>query len=150
MKQIISTFLLAFLLIICVSCSTQARIELGFTATDVKDIEVFHLAVPAQAEQMVVTSEADIEEIITLLTSIKVKESRLEPTVGTTTTSFRFNLKDDTNFEIIYVSHGADEGIIKSSYAFDYKTNADIESVWNNYDYEKASIDEKELPIYEQ
>ena len=63
--------------------------------------------------------------------------------------SFRFNLSDDKDFEIIYVSHDAKDGQIISSHVFDYTTEADIDGLWDNLAYETFTTEESILPRYE-
>ncbi|WP_312431037.1 hypothetical protein [Lacrimispora sp.] len=128
----------------------QKRMEIPFSAADVKDIAIYQYIVPAEAEKKVVTAEDDIESILQTFNTIKVKRNRLEPISGATTTSFRSNLKDGTDFNIIYINHSVKLGEIKSSYAFDYETTADIEEIWNNYNYDVSAAEESELPTYEQ
>ena len=66
-------------------------------------------------------------------------------------TSFRFNLSNDTSYEIIYCAEAVKSGRLKlPEEKLDYFTAADIESYWDNYQYEIVPVSENELPGQEE
>lgn len=146
MKRLFSAALAMVLLTFCVSCAKQKTLELPFSAADVKQIELHRFHVPTAAEQKIVTSQEDIQNIIKTLESVNVKENKLEAAAGADVTSFRFNLTDGTDFEMIYVSHSVKKGEIKTSNGFEYQTTADVGAIWNNCDSDSISVEEDTLP----
>lgn len=144
------TALLCVLCILYLLNSKKATIKLPFAASDVEDIELYRFKVPTSAEQKIVTSEDDIERILNMLTNIAVEKNEMEPIAGSTATSFRFNLTDGTDLEIIYVTYGVKAGEIKSSYLFDYQTSADVGAIWDNYGENHRNVGEYDLPTYEK
>lgn len=149
----ISVVALSMILMMCIltGCQSREKIQLGFTASDVSNIELYHFNVPAQAEMKLVTDSNDIDKIIQTLQDINVKRnSNSVSKVGSTTLSFRFNLYDGTKFEIIFTSFGVKDGTIRSSYVFDYLTTSDVDAIWGQYDYELKQAIENQLPVYEQ
>lgn len=76
-----------------------------------------------------------------------LKEKKVKENIGANVTSFRFNLSDGTNYELIYICNGVKNGNLKSSTGnFEYFTSADIGSYWNDIELETVSVEEKELP----
>lgn len=149
----ISVVALSMILMMCIltGCQSREKIQLDFTASDVSNIELYHFNVPAQAEMKLVTDSNDIDKIIRTLKDINVKKnSNSSAKAGSTTLSFRFNLYDGTKFEIIFTSFGVKDGMIRSSYAFDYLTTSDVDAIWGQYDYELEQAIENQLPVYEQ
>jgi hypothetical protein len=150
MKKV-SFCLCIFIVFLAVTgCSSTTNIDLPFSASDVESMELYRYSVPADSQMQIITKPSDIESIINTLTSIKVKEGSYEPTAGTDTTSFRFNLSDGTDFEIIYVGYGVKKGEIMSSYIFNYVTEADVGGLWDDFKYEVVNAEESKLPNYEK
>lgn len=76
-----------------------------------------------------------------------MKEKQVEETTGADVTSFRFNLSDGTNYELIYVCNGVKNGKLKSFTGnFEYFTSSDIGSYWFDIDLEAVPAEESELP----
>ena len=115
--------------------SEEKNINFPFDVGDVENIEMYHYTgAPVSAEKKVVVDES----------SIKVLYDMFE---GLLLTSFRFNLSDGTNYELIYICNGVKNGNLKSSTGnFEYFTSADIGSYWNDIELETVSVEEKELP----
>lgn len=147
---------ICLLLFLCVclfftACSQNTKIELPFSAKDVASIELYHYTVPAQAQQKILTSEQEITSIIETLTTIPVKKNKsYSNQTGTTVTSFRFNLTDGTDFEIIYTCYGVKKGSIQSSYMFDYQTTSDVGGKWDNFDIPAVDVSQEILPVYDK
>ena len=82
---------------------------------------------------------------------MEVSDKKTEPVAGGTVTSFRFNLSNDTSYEIIYCAEAVKSGRLKlPEEKLDYFTAADIESYWDNYQYEIVPVSENELPGQEE
>ena len=150
MKKMLIIILSVILLVACTACVKKQKIELPFSANDVKNIELYRYSVPTSAQQKVLTSNDDFTAIIAILTKIDVAKNTLDPVAGSDVTSLRFNLLDGTDFEIIYISHGVKKGEIMSSYVFDYQTSFDIGSIWSNYGENAKSVTDESLPVYEK
>ena len=76
-----------------------------------------------------------------------MKEKQVEENTGADVTSFRFNLSDGSNYELIYVCNGVRNGKLKSSTGnFEYFTRSDIGSSWFNNELEAVPVEESELP----
>lgn len=79
--------------------------------------------------------------------NLSLTDKQVEEITGADVTSFRFNLSDGTNYELVYVCNGVKNGKLKSSTGnFEYFTNSDIGSYWSNMDLESVSVKESELP----
>ena len=75
------------------------------------------------------------------------RKRKYEETTGADVTSFRFNLSDGTNYELIYVCNGVKNGKLKSPTGnFEYFTSSDIGAYWSNIDLEAVTVEESELP----
>ena len=79
--------------------------------------------------------------------NLSLTDKQVEEITGADVTSFRFNLSDETNYELVYVCNGVKNGKLKSSTGnFEYFTSSDIGSYWSNMDLESVSVKESELP----
>ena len=132
------------------SCSSNTTIELPFSSKDVINVELYHYNILSQAQQKIITSEQEIESIIETLTTIPVKKNNSSSQAEGHVTSFRFNLTDGSDFEVIYTCYGVKKGIIQSSYVFDYKTASDIGGMWDNFDTPAVDVSEEVLPFYDK
>ena len=144
-----SLLLLPLIALACTACA-QPRLVLPFAAAEVVQVEVYRFTVPTQAEQKMVTGESDIAHIVDTLTASPVRQNRLAEVAGSTVTSFRFHLTDGQFFTVLYADHGDGAGTLRSSYAFDYQTTADIGRLWAECDYDAVPVDEAFLPAYER
>ena len=64
--------------------------------------------------------------------NLSLKEKQVEENTGADVTSFRFNLSDGSNYELVYVCNGVRNGKLKSSTGnFEYFTRSDIGSIMN-------------------
>ena len=142
---------LALLILIMglVGCNGETvNIDFPFEVGDVENIEMYHYAgVPVSAEKKVVVAESDITGLYDMFEDLSLKDKQVEETTGADVTSFRFNLSDGTNYELIYVCNGVKNGKLKSSTGnFEYFTSSDIGSYWSNIDLEAVPVEESELP----
>ena len=80
--------------------------------------------------------------------NLSLKEKQVEENTGADVTSFRFNLSDGSNYELVYVCNGVRNGKLKSSTGnFEYFTRSDIGSYWFNNELEAVPVEESELPM---
>ena len=109
---------------------------------------MYHYAgAPVSAEKKVVVTETDITDLYNMFENLSLQDKQVEETTGADVTSFRFNLSDGTNYELIYVCNGVKNGKLKSSTGdFEYFTSSDIGSYWSNIDIEAVPVEESELP----
>ena len=128
MKKTVGLISLLILMMGLVSCNGETfNIDFPFGVEDVENIEMYHYSgVPVSAEKKVIVEESDITALYD---------------------SFRFNLSDGTNYELVYVCDGVKNGKLKSSTGnFEYFTSSDIGSYWSNIDLEAVPVEESELP----
>lgn len=127
---------------------TENNIDFPFDVEDVENIEMYnYTGVPVSAEKKVVVAESDIKALYDMFERLALKEKKVEETAGADVTSFRFNLSNGTNYELIYICNGVKNGKLKSSTGdFEYFTSADIGSYWSNIDIETVPVEEIELP----
>lgn len=156
MKRLIA---LAFALV-CVlglaGCSKEektANIDFPFEVEDIENIEnieMYHfVGVPVSAEKKVIVTEEDIKTLYDRFEKLSLEVKEVEETSGAEITSFRFNLSDGTNYELIYSNYGVKKGNLKSTTDnVEYFTSADIGWNWSmlNEELEAISVDESELP----
>ena len=103
-------------------------------------IKQYGVLVPAIAE-------TDITDLYDMFEDLSLEDKQVEETTGADVTSFRFNLSDGTNYELIYVCNGVKNGKLKSPTGnFEYFTSSDIGSYWSNIDLEAVPVEESELP----
>ena len=151
MKKVITLISFTFLFLGLVGCSGKmVNINFPFEVGDIENIEMYYYAgTPASAEKKVVTEESDISTLYEMFEGLSLKDKKVEETTGADVTSFRFNLLDETSYELIYVCDGVKSGILKSETGnFEYFTSADIGAYWNNLntDLEATPVNESELP----
>ena len=139
MKKI-ALVLVAAMVLVFTGCEKKETISMPFDVADVNNIEMYRNVVPNSAEKQVITKTDDIEDIYFLFSGLEVSDKKTEPVAGGTVTSFRFNLSNDTSYEIIYCAEAVKSGRLKlPEEKLDYFTAADIESYWDNYQYEIVS-----------
>lgn len=132
-----------------VGCNRETvNIDFPFEVGDVENIEMYHYAgVPVSAEKKVVVAETDITDLYNMFEDLSLEDKQVEEYTGADVTSFRFNLSDGTNYELIYVGNAVKNGKLKSSTGnFEYFTSSDIGSYWSNIDLEAVPVEESELP----
>ena len=150
MKKI-ALVLVAAMVLVFTGCEKKETISMPFDVADVNNIEMYRNVVPNSAEKQVITKTDDIEDIYFLFSGLEVSDKKTEPVAGGTVTSFRFNLSNDTSYEIIYCAEAVKSGRLKlPEEKLDYFTAADIESYWDNYQYEIVPVSENELPGQEE
>ena len=151
MKKIFALVMTIMLCFALTTCNEKVSIDFPFEVSNVKNVEMFHFIVPADAEKKVITESKDIEGIYRTFESISLKDKATEPTAGGSVTSFRFNLSDGTSYEIIYSAVAVKSGrIITMDMEQDFFTSADIGANWERYNYEIITVSEDELPaLYE-
>lgn len=134
----------------CDYAETVDGIALPFQVEDVENVEMYHYkGDPSAAEKKVVTEAKDIETLYHLFTSLPLQRKEPKETSGAEISSFRFNLSDQTNYEIIYVGYGVKNGeLISAASHFSYFTSADIGWNWSylNEEYETVPAEEADLP----
>ena len=149
MKKMIGMIALLLLMMGVVGCNRETvNINFPFEVGQVENIEMYHYTgVPVSAEKKVVVAETDIIDLYDKFEDLSLMEKQVEETTGGDVTSFRFNLSDGTNYELVYVCNGVKNGKLKSSTDnFEYFTSSDIGSYWSNMDLESVSVKESELP----
>lgn len=124
------------------------NIDFPFEVGNVESVEMYHfVGVPVSAEKKVIVEEETIKSLYDMFKGLSLKDKQVEETAGADVTSFRFNLSDGTNYELIYICNGVKNGKLKSSTGnFEYFTSADIGSYWINIDIEAVPVEESELP----
>ena len=149
MKKMIGMIALLLLMMGVVGCNRETvNINFPFEVGQVENIEMYHYTgVPVSAEKKVVVAETDIIDLYNMFEDLSLEDKQVEETTGASVTSFRFNLSDGTNYELIYVGNGVKNGKLKSSTGnFEYFTSSDIGSYWSNIDLEAVPVEESELP----
>ena len=149
MKKTMGLIALLILMMGLVGCSGETvNIDFPFEVGDVENIEVYRYAgVPVSAEKKVVVAATDIANLYDRFEDLSLKEKQVEENTGADVTSFRFNLSDGTNYELIYVCNGVKNGKLKSFTGnFAYFTSSDIGSYWSDIDLEAVPVEESELP----
>ena len=149
MKKTIGLLSCLILMMGLVGCNGETvHIDFPFSAEDIETIEMYHYAgVPVSAEKKVVVVERDITALYNLFEDLSLEDKQVEETAGATVTSFRLNLSDGTDYELVYVCNGVKSGKLKSSTGnFEYFTSSDIGSYWSNMDLEAVPAEESELP----
>ena len=101
MKKI-ALVLVAAMVLVFTGCEKKETISMPFDVADVNNIEMYRNVVPNSAEKQVITKTDDIEDIYFLFSGLEVSDKKTEPVAGGTVTSFRFNLSNDTSYEIIF------------------------------------------------
>ena len=149
MKKTIGMTALLFLMMGLIGCNGEtANIDFPFEVGDVENIEMYHYAgAPVSAEKKIVVAKTDITDLYHMFENLSLTDKQVEETTGADGTSFRFNLSDGTNYELVYVCNGVKNGKLKSSTGnFEYFTSSDIGSYWSNMDLESVPVKESELP----
>ena len=150
MKKTIGMTALLFLMMELIGCNGEtANIDFPFEVEEVENIEMYHYAgVPTSAEKKVVVAETDITDLYDMFENLSLKEKQVEENTGADVTSFRFNLSDGSNYELVYVCNGVRNGKLKSSTGnFEYFAKSDIGSYWFNNELEAVPVEESELPM---
>ena len=126
------------------------NIDFPFEVEDVTNVEMYHyVGVPVSAEKKLIIEEENIKTLYDKFEKLSLEIKEVEETTGAEVTSFRFNISDGTNYELIYVNYGVKKGVLKSvSGNFEYFTSADIAWNWShlNEELQAVSVDESELP----
>ena len=149
MKKMIGMITLLLLMMGVVGCNGEkVNIDFPFEVGEVENIEMYHYTgVPVSAEKKVVVAETDITDLYHMFENLSLTDKQVEEITGADVTSFRFNLSDGTNYELVYVCNGVKNGKLKSSTGnFEYFTSSDIGSYWSNMDLESVPVKESELP----
>lgn len=128
------------------------NLDFPFETADVENVEMYHYSgAPISAEKKVVVEEGDIKELYDMFERLELTVKKVEETTGADVTSFKFNLSDGTNYELIYGGYGVKNGSLKSvSGGFEYFTSADVGWYWEFLDeeLEAVPVEESELPKY--
>ena len=149
MKKMIGMITLLLLMMGVVGCNGEkVNIDFPFEVGDVENIEMYHYAgAPVSAEKKIVVAKTDITDLYHMFENLSLTDKQVEEITGTDVTSFRFNLSNGTNYELVYVCNGVKNGKLKSSTGnFEYFTSSDIGSYWSNMDLESVPVKESELP----
>lgn len=150
MKRTHILFLTAILLTALAGCGKKTTLAIPFEAAAVDSVEIYSYAVPGAAQKRVVTEAGDIAELYTMFSELEVSDKKREPAAGETVTSFRINLSDGSDYEIIYTAQAVKSGRLQiPAQQLDYFTPADIGACWEHFDaYEPAAAGQGELPSY--
>ena len=124
------------------------HVDLPFEVSTVENVELYHFeGTPGYAEKKVIVSEEAITTLYDMFEKLPLEVETTKENTGATTTSFRFNLADGTNYELIYSCHGVKKGyLVSTSGNFECFTSADIGSCWSNIDLEVIRVEASELP----
>lgn len=126
------------------------NLDLPFEVADVENVEMYHYSgAPVSAEKKIVVSEGNIKTLYDVFEGLSLEVKEIEEITGAEVISFRFNLSDGTNYELIYGGHGVKNGSLKSpTGGFEYVTRADILAFWSNLnkELEAVPVEESELP----
>jgi len=121
--------------------------QFPFGVTDMEKIEAYHYeGVPVNAEKKTVTDTQTMTYLYETFNSLMLQEKEVEELTGASVTSFRFVLKDGTEYNLIYVGNGVKSGKLKRNDGTSYFTSADIGQMWVNLSGEAVPADESELP----
>lgn len=128
-------------------------IDFPFELSEVNNVEMFRYnGAPVNAEKKNVTESKDIKNLYVTFSELQLQNRKPDITaVGSSVTSFRFNLSDGTNYELIYVGYGVKDGeLFSGTDNFRYFTSADIGWYWKwlNESYEAMPASVEELPTY--
>lgn len=154
MKKLLTLVLTLVCVLGLVGCGKDKTVtfEFPFEVADVENVEMYHYSgAPVAAEKKVVVEEKDIKNLYDVFDGLSLKEEKVEEITGAEVISFRFNLADGTNYELIYGGHGVKNGNLKSATGgFNYSTTADILAYWSNLNKELEAVpaEESELPKY--
>ena len=112
MKKTVGLISLLILMMGLVSCNGETfNIDFPFGVEDVENIEMYHYSgVPVSAEKKVIVEESDITALYDMFEDLSLEDKQVEETTGASVTSFRFNLSDGTNYELVYVCDGVKNG----------------------------------------
>lgn len=117
-------------------CTPSHRLKLPFSSSEVTSLEMYRYIVPTKTERKTVTEKEELSEIYESISGLRVKEENLEATAGSTTLYFRFHLKNESTFDLIYVSLAVKKAILHSPGFFEYSISSDLESIWTNCNQE--------------
>jgi hypothetical protein len=127
------------------------NIDLAFDINDVESVEMYHyIGTPASAEKKIITDKESIHNLYEMFEGLSLKKKKIkgDPSEAKIT-SFRFNLSDGTDYEIVYTEYGVKTGMLSSeSGEFEFFTIANIGWYWEYFctDLEVVPADESELP----
>lgn len=148
MKKQFAFVLAIVLCLILSSCSQEVSLSLPFEAADVEYVEMFYFIDPTEAEKKVLTEQEDIQDLYQFLDGLTFRDKETEPVAGSSVTSFRFHLSDDTAYEVIYSSIAVKSGRIwATGMEQDYFTSADVGGIYQSFQYEAEAAAEDELPV---
>ena len=147
MKRWLALILTAMMCMTLVGCGNSKKIPLPFEVSEVKEIELYHYSVPADAEKKTLVHQHEIESIYNMLSGISIKNKEVEPLSGTATTIFSFTLADDTLYNVTYCFGDITYGTVNlSNDETTWFTSTNIESLWYASDVDSTSIEMSELP----
>lgn len=148
MKKTKLLYAVVVALLLLSGCAGREEIEFPFAVSDVDYIEMYRYTVPADAQEKVVTEMEDVEKFYDSFSGrvISPKETE-DDTAGGTTTSFRFNLSDGTEYEVLYIYGEGRTGTIRfMSGEKEYAASADIAALWEECECEPRDVHESRLP----
>ena len=154
MKKVITLFLTLVCVLGLAGCGEDkiVNIDFPFEVEDVENVEMYHYSgAPVSAEKKIVVAEEDIKTLYDMFERLELTDKKVEETTGADVTSFRFNLSDGTNYDLIYGGYGVKNGSLKSATGgFEYFTSADVGWYWEFLDQEleAVSVEESEISKY--
>lgn len=129
----------------------SANIDFAFDVNEIESVEMYHYAgTPASAEKKVITDKEAIKNLYEMFEGLSLKKKNISgDSSEAKITSFRFNLSDGTDYEIVYAEYGVKKGMLSSETGgFEYFTIANIGWYWEQIgaELEPVSANESELP----
>ena len=137
MKKATNLISFLILMMVLVGCSKETvHIDFPFEVGDVENIEMYHYAgAPVSAEKKIVVAKTDITDLYHMFENLSLTDKQVEEITGADVTSFRFNLSDGTNYELVYVCNGVKNGKLKSSTGNSLSfTGTDSRSIFDQYE----------------
>ena len=132
------------------SPKTIEGVPFPFTLEQVRYVEMFrYKGDPNGASKKNVTEADDIKALYEKFRSLTLYQKSVNESSEPEVTSFRFRLKDGSDYELIYYGYGVKKGrLVSQTGGFDYFTSADIGWNWRWLNEALISVpaDIKELP----
>lgn len=148
MKKITLLLLTLLCLLPLTGCTKATQgLALPFEVNDIAALTLYHYdGVPQNAQKKAITDQEDIQALCDVLQTISLQEKDAEPVAGASVTIFRFELADDSVYQLTYIANAVKSGLIRTSADnVSYVTSADLGSYWTNLSGETAAVDDAEL-----
>lgn len=148
MRKLALTLLTVVLCVSLTGCGMRFTLDLPFKAADITNVEMYHYSDPYNAEKRNIVDKEDIRELYNYFSELYVRVEETKLVTGGEIISFRFNLSDGTEYEIVYYAQAVKSGSLWiPSEELNYFTSADLCALWTSYDqYQAISVSQNELP----